>query len=73
MEKYRQNDQNLAKMSDAIESAPYLFTDDFEIYGAASKCGPCGGKCYGCGGSGPKQEEKPEGGLAKKVIELLEK
>lgn len=60
-------------MSDAIESAPYLFTDDFELYGAASNCGSCGGKCYGGGGSGPKQEEKQESGLAKKVIELLEK
>ena len=66
-------DLDIVKMSDAIESAPYLFTDDFELYGAMGNCGPCGGKCYGCGGSGPKQEEKSESGLAKKVIELLEK
>jgi len=71
MEEYES--KKLYQISDAIESAPYLFTDDFELNGTMGNCGPCGGKCYGCGGSGPKLKDKPGSGLANKVVELLEK
>lgn len=71
MEKSPKYNKELVNMADGIECAPYLFDDNIELYGAASSCKGCGGKCYGPASSGPKFKEKS--GLAKKVIELLEK
>lgn len=66
--------KRLINMSNEIENAPNLFTDNFEQYmEVACGGGSCGGKCYGGGGAGPSNPETPNSGLAKKIVELLKK
>lgn len=74
-------DTKVLGISDTIENATYLFSGELEAQGASTKCGPCGGKCYGppgpacTGGCRPCKglEVNTERGLSKKVQDFLDK